>query len=42
MLKTIDALEKGFQATAEKTRKECGNKLEKLRKFIFGIQGEKL
>jgi len=38
MLKNIDALDKGFQATAEKTRKECGNELEKLRKFIFGMK----
>lgn len=38
MLKTIDALDKGFQATAEKTRKECGAELEELRKFIFGMR----
>src|SRR3990170_7327997 len=38
MLKNIDALDKGFQATAEKTRKECGNELEKLSKFIFGMK----
>ncbi len=37
MLKTVDALDKGFQATAEKTRKECGLELEELRKFIFGM-----
>jgi len=38
MLKSIDALDKGFQATAEKTRKECGDELEELRKFIFGMR----
>lgn len=38
MLKSIDALDKGFQATAEKTRKECGDELEELRKFISGIR----
>jgi len=37
MLKSIDALDKGFQATAEKTRKECGVELENLRKFIIGM-----
>ncbi len=38
MLKTIDALDKGFQATAERTRKECGVELEELRKFIFEMR----
>lgn len=38
MLKSIDVLDKGFQATAEKTRKECGDELEELRKFISGMK----
>jgi len=38
MLKSIDALDKGFQATVEKTRKECGEELEELRKLIFGLK----
>jgi len=38
MLRSIDALDKGFQATAEKTRKECSDELEELRKFIFGLR----
>lgn len=38
MLRSIDALDKGFQATAEKSRKECSDELEELRRFIFGIR----
>jgi len=37
MLRTIDALDKGFQATAKRTRKECCVELEELRKFIFRL-----
>jgi len=38
MLRTIDALDKGFRATSERTKKECGVELEELRKFIFGMK----
>lgn len=38
MLKNIDALDEGFRLTADKTRKECVDELENLRKFIMGMK----
>jgi hypothetical protein len=35
MLKSLDNLEKGFQATATKSAQECKLELEELRRFIF-------
>jgi len=37
MLKNIDALDRGFQVTAEKTRKECSDELKELQRFIVGM-----
>jgi len=35
MLRSIDALEKGFRNVSEKSRKDCGSKLEEMRKLTF-------
>jgi hypothetical protein len=35
MLKSLDALEKGFENVSEKSRKNCGSKLEEMRQLTF-------
>lgn len=38
MLRSLDALEKGFSEARERTKKECGEELEFLRELVFSMK----
>ena len=37
MLSSLDALEKGYEATVKKSKKDCGDELEKIRQLTLNI-----